>query len=453
MNRRIFIRTTALATGALFLPPALLCAAPSSSNPDVVIIGGGFAGLAAAWYLRQHGRSVVVLESRNRIGGRVLSHQVNSDLTVELGGEWVGQSHTRIQTLCDQLGLQLLGNQMNTHLLYRGAYFRNGQWAYSPAWNQQWNRILEQYPHLTEADKQALDHYDWWRYLVNNGCDGRDLELRELLDSTDFGESIRQVSAFAALAEYAESSEHNEMDFKIRGGNASLATALQKAIGPEHIRMGQQVIRVAQQATQLETTCADGSRFTSKQVICALPAFSVQQIQWEPRLPEAHRDALNQLQYARIHKHAVHFSRRFWKDEAFDLISDTMPQYFYHATQHQPARTGGVLTAYTVGDKAAVMAHQTDRQRASEICRNLEPHFGSIRPLIRSQVSYDWSSDPYSRGAYALYGPGQWFNLRPVLSQPVGTIHFAGEHLADWQGFMEGAVESGEAAARQILSD
>jgi len=101
-------------------------------------------------------------------------------------------------------------------LKYQGKYYKNGDWDYSPEWKKKFQSIIDNYEKLTQADKVKLDKMDWWRYLVNNGCEGRDLDLRELLDSTDFGETIRSVSAFAALAEYAESSEKNEMYIKIK---------------------------------------------------------------------------------------------------------------------------------------------------------------------------------------------------------------------------------------------
>ena len=77
--------------------------------------------------------------------------------------------------------------------------------------------LLEEYRKMNDVQKTDLDKLDWWRYLVNNGCEGRDLDIRELLDSTDFGESLRHISAYTALAAFAESSEKNEIDLKIKG--------------------------------------------------------------------------------------------------------------------------------------------------------------------------------------------------------------------------------------------
>lgn len=186
----------------------------------MIIIGAGFAGLAAGYYLHKKNIDFVILESRNRSGGRVFSHMIDpgEKLVIELGAEWVGASHTRLIELTKELGLELDNNQFDTHLIYKGEYARPDKWDYSPDWKKKFESLLKNFQHLTDADKQRLDKIDWWRYLVNNGCSGRDLDIRELADSTDFGETIRSVSAFGALAEYAESSPKNEMDYKIRGG-------------------------------------------------------------------------------------------------------------------------------------------------------------------------------------------------------------------------------------------
>ncbi|GGC49203.1 putative flavin-containing monoamine oxidase AofH [Parapedobacter defluvii] len=448
MNRRTFIKNTVLASGTLFIPDWLNAMPPVAENVQVVIIGAGFSGLAAAYQLHKKGISFVVLESRSRIGGRVFSHQMTDNLVVELGGEWIGNSHTRMQELCDEFKLPLENNQFDTHLIYKGGYSPAGTWDYSPQWKQKFEQLLKDYRQMGEADKHALDQYDWWRYLVNNGCEGRDLDIRELLDSTDFGESIRHVSAFAALSEYAESSPKNEMDLKIKGGNGRLAEAIASKIGREKIHLRQHVSRIVQ-GDEVTVEFSNGNRFTCHQVICTVPGFALSRINFQPALPPEYTAALNELQYARINKHALHFGERFWKDESFDLVSDQGPHYFYHATKNQKAKDG-VLIAYSIGEKAAMNANNKEFA-ADDVFRCLQPSFGDIKPLLKSHVNYYWGNDEYSRGAYAMYGIGQWFSLRPILEKPFGKVHFAGEHLADWQGFMEGAINTGEAAAEAVI--
>jgi monoamine oxidase len=450
-SRREFIKRSTLATGGILVASSSFGNFFIGKKPKVIIIGAGFAGLSAANYLHKKKIDFILLEARNRIGGRVFSHTIDpqENLVIELGAEWVGNSHTSLQNLCNDFGLELKNNQFESHLIYQGKYYKNNEWDYSEAWKKNFQSIIDGYKRMTQADKVKLDRMDWWRFLVNNGCEGRDLDLRELLDSTDFGETIRSVSAFAALAEYAESSEKNEMDLKIKGGNGMLATKIAEKIGMDKIKLQHSVQRIVQDKLAVKVFCDNGQTFTADKIICTVPTFAAKKIKWEPGLPADQVNAMNELQYARINKNPLLFKERFWKEESFDMITDQSPHYFYHATKNQPS-SKGVLISYTIGEKAAVVANQTDEWKADMIRQTLQPHFGDVKSLLEKQANYYWGNDEFSRGAYAVYGKGQWFRLMPILKRSHIHTHFAGEHLADWQGFMEGAINTGEEAASRI---
>ncbi len=320
-----------------------------------------------------------------------------------------------MQNLCNEFGLELKNNQFESHLIYKGKYYKTNEWDYSEEWKKKFQLIIDGYEKLTQADKIKLDKMDWWRFLVNNGCEGRDLDLRELLDSTDFGETIRSVSAFAALAEYAESSEKNEMDLKIKGGNSMLAKKIAEKIGHDKIKLEHRVQRIVQNTKgAVKVFCENGQSFTGDKIICTVPTFAAKKIKWEPGLPADQVNAMNELQYARINKNPLLFKERFWKDENFDMITDQSPHYFYHATKNQPSKKG-VLISYTIGEKAAVVANQSDEWKADMIQQTLQPHFGDVKSLLEKQANYYWGNDEFSHGAYAVYGKGQWFRVMPIL--------------------------------------
>jgi monoamine oxidase len=146
----------------------------------------------------------------------------------------------------------------------------------------------------------------------------------------------------------------------------------------------------------------------------------------------------------------VLYNERFWKDENFSMVSDVTSHYYFHSTQSQPGKQG-ILTSYAIGEKADVLASQSDSRRQKIITEDLVDFDRNAPQLARGIRSYAWQRDPFTDGAYALYKPGQWFGIRPILARPHGKVLFAGEHLADWQGFMEGAIETGEAAAQSLI--
>jgi len=452
MKRREFIKTTgAVVAGAVILPNYSF---PKSNSKSVVIIGAGISGLAAAYKLKQNDVRITLIEARNRVGGRILTYKFDdAGLTCELGAEWVGASHERLIKLCEDFGLELLNHQFETHLSLNGEYKKAGNWDFSPEWKAKYESLLEHFNSLEEGSKEKkdFDKLDWWRYLVNRGISDTDLELKELLDSTDFGETIRQVSAYAGISEYAESSPKNEMDYHIKGGNSQIIFKLAEAVGNENIIPKTKVEKVEQKNDVVIVHCDNGNKYEADNVICTAPVFSLLKINWEPGLPKDYFDALNELQYSRIIKTSVLFSERFWKDESLDMITDTLPHYFFHSTKNQEGKEG-ILTSYAIGDRAYVLSKMNQQKKIEEICKALKPAFGDVEKFAERAINYYWGSDAFTQGAYAIYNKHQWLDVRETLNKNHGRVYFAGEHLADWQGFMEGAINSGEDAADKILS-
>jgi len=445
-DRRQFLKSAAVAAVGLALAPTSAFA--QRKRGSCVVVGAGLAGLAAAYKLKTAGWNVTVLEARDRVGGRVFSHRMNG-LVCELGAEWVGESHERIKSLCRDFGIPLQKHQFDDFLLRDGRVFRPGEWGFSVAAKSAFEKTIAGYEKLTEPQKRSIDALDWWNFLEKIGFSADDLRLRDLMDSTDFGESIRHVSAFAALAEYAESSPKNEMDYKMTGGNSRLVEEFAKRVGTQNIRTGTYVRRITQRAGSV-AIAIDGDVLKADAVICTAPTNSLLKIEFDPPLPSAQKRAAEQLVYARIAKNSVLYDKRFWGADNFSMVSDTSSHYYFHSTQNQTGKEG-ILTAYAIGEKADVLASQSDERRMGIITRDLTDFDRDAPRLARSIASFAWQRDEITDGAYALYRPGQWFGLRPILQRPHGKVLFAGEHLADWQGFMEGAIETGEAAAAAII--
>lgn len=449
INRREFLKVVGAGSLGIALLPQNIFS--QRKNKHCVIIGSGFAGLSAALKLKNAGWKVTILEARDRIGGRVFSYSLpqNKNLICELGAEWVGKSHERIQELCKEFHIPLQKHQFDDYLLQNGKVSRPNEWGFSQKAKEAFEKAIKGYEKLTQVRKNLLDRTDWWTYLEGIGFSPEDLRLRDLIDSTDFGESIRHVSAFSALAEYAESSPKNEMDYKMTGGNSRLTEEFVKRIGVENIHLKNPVLSV-NQTKGIVTVKTETESFKADACICTVPVNSLLKIKFTPDLPVVQKQAAERLTYARICKNSVLYSERFWKDENFSMVSDTTSHYYFHSTQNQKGEEG-ILTAYAIGEKADVLSSQSDERRMNIVTRDLVDFDANAPKLAKGIVSYAWQRDEFTDGAYALYRPGQWFTIRPVLARPHGKVLFAGEHIADWQGFMEGAINTGEEAAESLL--
>jgi monoamine oxidase len=228
-----------------------------------------------------------------------------------------------------------------------------------------------------------------------------------------------------------------------------LAEEFAKRIGAENIRLYSPVNEIRQYKGRVTVRTAVDTHQCDA-VICTVPIQSLLKIKFGPPLPPTQLAAAEQLTYARICKNSVLYDERFWRAENFSLVSDTTSHYYFHSTQNQPGRQG-ILTAYAIGEKADVLASQSDERRMKIVAGDLVDFDKNAPKLARGIASYAWQRDPFTDGAYALYRPGQWVGLRPILQRPHGKVLFAGEHLADWQGFMEGAIETGEVAAQRLI--
>lgn len=447
-SRRDFLKTGAIAAAGvpLFFSPFV-----QRRRYSCIIIGAGLAGLAAANAFKNW--DVTILEARPRLGGRIFSFNFKEspDLVCELGGEWVGASHERMKALCHDFNIPLKDHRFETWLMQDGVVKRPGQWDFSPGAKAAFEKFRETYKGYTDADRKRLDQIDWWTKLKEIGFSDDDLLLRDLQDSTDFGETIRMMSAYAAAAEYFESSPANEMDFKMVGGNSRLINALAAKLGNAAIHTGMAVEKIVQRGGQVTVT-AGGRTFTADACICTVPSRVLGKITFDPPLPAIQKAAAERLQYARIVKNQVLFEERFWGAEDFSLVSDVTSHFYFHSTRDQVGKQG-ILCSYAIGEKADVLAAQNSRRRSEIITRDLVPFNKKAPDLAVNIQSMAWQRDAWTQGAYAFYRPGQWFTLRPILQQPHGKVLFAGEHLAEWQGFMEGAVVTGEAAAQALMGN
>lgn len=413
---------------------------------NVIVIGAGLTGLVAAYQLTKHGVSVVVLEARNRIGGRVATKQIskNPPLTVELGAEWIGATHVLVRKLARELDVTLLPHVFP---LERIAFHDSSSRSTNPVFHEI-DRIVQSFGSKPRG-LHKLDRLSWDELLARR-LPKKDLKIAELADSIDLADDIHTLSATRGLLEHIRGGKNDHMDFIVAGGNSEIPKRLAASIGSDHIYLSHQVKHVRSMVGGVTVEDSHGNRWRAQTVICTTPTRSLSKINWEPGLSAEKTVALKKLQYQNVIKIFFLSSKRFWPHEDFCYESDGLMEVVYHATQGQVG-PAGVLGVYAVGDRAQRLADFDDRALFSELKKTLRgvlkipPH--SLGKIVR----YAWARDRYTRGSFAVYDKGQWFSLRHALKQSAQNIIFAGEHTASFQGFMEGAVEEGLRASRDAL--
>jgi monoamine oxidase len=454
ITRRRFLANAGLMAAGL---PLYAGPVKARAQHSCIVVGAGLAGLTAAYRLTAGGWQVTVLEARNRIGGRVWSYRFPQapELVCEMGGEWIGNDHKKIRALATELNIPLEAHAYRVWLLQSGSLHAPGGWNFTAQSRAAWKKFHDDYARYSPRDKRRLDQYDWWTWLGKIGLDGKDRRIHELIDSTDFGESIREVSAYAAADEYADTDYMNpnntdEMDWHVLGGNSKLVQAVASRLPVGTLHLNSPVVSIKQRGG-LVTVATAQRTFTADACIFAAPASVLPSIHFEPALSAAKALAADELEYSRIIKTQLLFDHRFWPAENFSLISDETAHMYFHTTQRQPGPRG-ILCSYAVGDKADVLAAQSQKERQAQLARDLSAVSADAPKALITSVDQPWQEDPWVHGAYAIYRPGQWFTLQPALAVPHGKVLFAGEHLdVEWQGFMEGAVNTGEMAAGHLL--
>jgi monoamine oxidase len=442
-----------------------------SANPrSCIVIGAGLSGLAAGHALTKGNTAkkfwdVTVLEAEKWTGGRVYSYSFPEEpgLVCELGGEWIGDDHDAIIKLCEDLNLETIPHRFDFFFFengIRGKQYRAGDSPFDADIQKKFDQLMKQTHIWGKAKKMALDKKDWWTLLRDLHFDEDDLLRRDLMDSTDFGESIRHSGGYSAASEYSDSDRFDEMDMKIVGGNHKLVDALEQAIRLQNGRiLTRHHVTVIQQTgspRRVIVRTADGKTFRAHYCICTVPARTLTKIDFTPKLPDLQWDAAKQLQYCRIMKTAILCETRFWmehRDTRFSCFSDATSDFVFDATLGQCGRPGGpgILCSYAIGDKADDLWSYPEEDLIAKLEHDLKAIFPTKPVHILKIRKQGWQHNKLTEGAYAFYRPGQWFTVREILATRFKNVLFAGEHIADEQGFMDGAIDTGQDAAGELM--
>ncbi|MEO1063556.1 MAG: FAD-dependent oxidoreductase [Actinomycetota bacterium] len=436
-----------------------------SSTPDVVVIGGGLAGLSAARQLTEAGRTVTVLEARGRVGGRVHTERLDTGHTIDLGAQLIGDVQTRVSALVDEIGLTRVAPHAAgdvLHVATPGATPQRrgsdeiglgllGQLDLFQAVQRSEARIRR----LAGADVERLDAMTAAEYLRSVTFLDSSFDLVAGLLEEGMCVPLDRVSAFETLDQIAaagglEAQEASEQWF-LAEGTQPIADHLEAGLRSPVVRNAP-VSRIEPDDDGARVVAASGT-YRARRVVVAVPPQFYDDIGVAALLPADHRRAISGWVRADVVKTVLVFDRPFWRERGLSGTFHTPDGLASATLDGSPADgSAGVLVLFSTssaGRRLRQIAGEHDR--IAEAVTWLRDLLGEAAPWPIAARSIDWSGDPWSLGGYASHrGIGAWASA-PDLFTPVGPVHFAGTETADeWRGFMEGALQSGERAAVEI---
>ena len=475
MDRRRFLKGTA---GASMLGLLGCATKPKSSvagerHSDVIVIGAGLAGLAAAQALEDSGARVTVLEANQRIGGRLNTIEANG-LRFEVGGVQVGAGYTRLREHAKRVGIAIAppnikmmgpdGRPLPTALMLSGKIVSSADWATSPVNTLQGREHALAPPDLlrTAMNEIALKQLAGWDdpanlaldiplrdYLASKGWSSQALDWMDVADSYT---SLRTISALDALRRQAELADGPRAPPGwVTKGSQALPEAMAAALTSQPL-LGMEVLAIEQTARGIEVRCKDGRRFRGDHVVMTVPSGPLSRIKINPLPPRAQSAVWAGRRSNSVTTIHLHPTRPFWE-------SDGLPMNMWNDDPLQrvmavPDEQGTVqrLIVWLNGDaadQADRLAPDVRMQWAIDQLARLRPaSAGALQPL----ATRCWGSDRFANGAFSEIAPGRVAETVQWSGKRLGRIHFAGEHNALDKPGMEAAVVSGERAVAAVLA-
>ena len=438
---------------------------------EVIVVGAGLAGLTAATSVARSGRSVLVLEARDRVGGRNYDIALAPGVVVEMGGQWTGPGQTRVQALAHQLGVGLFPTySAGESLYYHGGRLQAYTGEIPPAsptalvelertitaLNQMASGVSADTP-WDAAQSAAYDAQTIASWIAAQNYSEEATFLAGLSIRADYGEEASQVSLMDLLAEITGvGGDFNTVigsaqSTRFVGGPQQLSKVLARRLA-RWVRLSSPVLAVEQ--GRIVTVHTAAAAFRARQLIVTVPKAVTAAIRFQPALPAAFAQYLQRQPSGATVKIQAVYDTPFWRPQGLSgaVTSDTGPIEIVYDNS-PPSGVPGVLVGLAEGDQGRSLFGLSSRQRRQTVLNSLARYFGPRAAQPTHYADMVWAHEPYSGGAYGSFNPpGVITSLGESVSGPVGNIHFAGaDYSPSWPGYMEGAIRSGEATAREVL--
>jgi len=475
LNRRSFVIDALKASTFVGVAGSLwqyeVFAQGGRTPPVIAIVGGGMAGLNAAYHLKKAGLRSLVYEASDSTGGRIntAKNLLGEGITTEAGGEFIDSSHVDMLALIKEFRLPRYDMLSPSEVrLVKDDYFIKGTRYSEP-------QVVGEFRHVARRIKRdnaslpeenynasqkarALDQQSIEEYLSGLGVRGWFFDLMDVAFTSEFGLDISQQSALNFITMIGTDTSKGKFEvfgdsderYKVNGGNDTIIRELARRLEGQ-ISTGYKLEAISEKGNGYNLNFGDKGDVKADYVIIAIPFSVLRHVEIKVELPPQKKLAIEQLGYGTNSKMILGFNERLWRKQGFSgyLFNESV-QNGWDNSQMQNSNKG--VGGYTVflGGKAGYSLNEDKRSAYLSVLD--AAYKGSLEQFNNRSKVFNWPSNPYTLGSYSCYKVGQWSSISGAEGEPVGNLFFAGEHCSgDFQGYMNGAAETGRKVAQAVI--